>query len=63
MIRYPYVLLDADNTLYDFDLAEHKALCSVLSQRGYTPDEATVKIYLDINNALWEAFARGEVTQ
>lgn len=63
MIRYPYVLLDADNTLYDFDLAEHKALCKVLSERGYTPDEDTLKIYLDINNALWDAFARGEVKQ
>lgn len=63
MIRYPYVLLDADNTLYDFDLAEYKALGKVLSERGYTPDEETRKIYLDINNALWEAFARGEVKQ
>lgn len=63
MIRYPYVLLDADNTLYDFDLAEHKALCKVLSERGYTPNEDTLKIYLDINNALWDAFARGEVKQ
>ena len=63
MIRYPFVLLDADNTLFDFDLAEHKALNKVLTDRGYTPDAETVKIYLDINTALWEAFARGEVTQ
>ena len=63
MIRYPFVLLDADNTLYDFDAAEHKALCKVLSEHGYTPDADTLKIYLDINNALWDAFARGEVEQ
>lgn len=63
MIRYPYVLLDADNTLYDFDAAEHKALCKVLSDRGYAPEPETLKIYLGINNALWEAFARGEVEQ
>lgn len=63
MIRYPYVLLDADNTLYDFDAAEHKALCKVLMDRGYTPDPDTLKTYLDINNALWEAFTRGEVEQ
>lgn len=63
MIRYPYVLLDADNTLYDFDAAEYKALGKVLADRGYTPDEDTRKIYLDINNALWDAFARGEVKQ
>lgn len=63
MIRYPYVLLDADNTLYDFDAAEHKALCKVLSDRGYTPDAETLKTYMDINTALWDAFARGEVKQ
>lgn len=63
MIRYPFVLLDADNTLYDFDAAEHKALCQVLSDRGYPTDPETLKIYLDINNALWDAFARGEVEQ
>lgn len=63
MIRYPFVLLDADNTLYDFDAAEHKALCKVLADRGYMPDANTLKTYLDINNALWDAFARGEVKQ
>lgn len=63
MIRYPFVLLDADNTLYDFDAAEHKALHKVLSDRGYNPDPETVEIYLNINTALWEAFARGEVEQ
>lgn len=63
MIRYPFVLLDADNTLYDFDAAEHKALCKVLADRGYMPDANTLKTYLDINNALWDAFARGEVEQ
>lgn len=62
-MKYRYILLDADNTLYDFDAAEHKALCFVLSQRGYATDEKTINTYLDINNTLWDAFARGEVTQ
>lgn len=63
MTRYQYVLLDADNTLYDFDAAEHKALHSVLTGRGYTADEPTVSAYMKINNELWDAFARGEVKQ
>lgn len=63
MIRYSYVLLDADNTLYDFDAAEYKALGKVLTDRGYASDPETRKIYLDINNSLWDAFARGEVEQ
>ncbi len=63
MIRYPIVLLDADNTLYDFDAAEHKALHKVLTDRGYSTDPDTLQVYLNFNTELWEAFARGEVTQ
>lgn len=63
MTRYEFVLLDADNTLFDFDAAERKALHDVLRSRGYTPDQATVAVYLKINTALWDAFARGEVEQ
>ena len=63
MTRYEFVLLDADNTLFDFDAAERKALHDVLRSRGYTPDQATVDTYQNINTALWDAFARGEVEQ
>ena len=63
MPRYPIVLLDADNTLFDFDAAEHLALEQVLRSRGYIPDASTMDTYLRINVALWEAFARGEVAQ
>lgn len=63
MPRYPVVLLDADNTLFDFDAAEDKALRAVLRSRGYSADQDTVDLYLDINTALWDAFNRGEVEQ
>ena len=63
MTPYSYVLLDADNTLFDFDAAEQKALHEVLQARGYTPDRDTLDTYLKINNDLWDAFARGEVEQ
>jgi YjjG family noncanonical pyrimidine nucleotidase len=63
MPRYPIVLLDADNTLFDFDAAEGKALSAVLRSRGYAADQAQVECYQAINAALWEAFARGEVEQ
>lgn len=63
MPRYQTVLLDADQTLFDFNASEERALHAVLCARGYTPDEATVETYLQINSALWDAFARGEVEQ
>ena len=35
MPRFDYVLLDADNTLFDFDRAEHEALKRAMTERGY----------------------------
>lgn len=63
MPRYSFVLLDADNTLFDFDGAERKALAALLAQYGYSPDPAVSAAYRRVNSALWAAFARGEVTQ
>ncbi len=63
MPRYQTVLLDADNTLFDFNAAEERSLHAVLQARGYTPDEQTISVYLKINTELWDAFARGEVEQ
>lgn len=63
MTRYDYILFDADNTLFDFDRAEHLALRAVLEARGYPFTAETEALYLDINRALWARFDRGEVTQ
>jgi len=63
MPRYEFVLLDADETLFDFTKSELQALNKVLTERGYPTDEETVGLYLKINTALWDANARGEVDQ
>lgn len=61
MPRYDYVLLDADNTLFHFDLAEHKALGITLTDHGlpFTPE--TEQIYVTLNAALWARFDRSEI--
>lgn len=63
MPRYDFVLLDADETLFDFSRSELEALKKVLTERGYPTDEETIALYLKINTALWDANARGEVDQ
>ena len=63
MPRYKFVLLDADETLFDFERSEQEALKKVLTDRGYSTDEETISLYLRINKALWDANARGEVDQ
>ena len=60
--RYQTILFDADDTLFDFEAAEHQALCHVLGERNYPTDEETLSCYLRINRELWRRFDRGEIT-
>ncbi|MEG2421168.1 MAG: YjjG family noncanonical pyrimidine nucleotidase [Oscillospiraceae bacterium] len=61
-MKYDFVLFDADNTLFDFDLAEHLALAGALRAIGLPDDDATEARYLSLNRPLWQAFDRGETT-
>lgn len=63
MRRYDIVLLDADNTLFDFNAAEAQALDAVLEEFGWPRDGESKQVYLEINRALWSAFDRGEVEE
>ena len=62
-MRYRYLLIDNDNTLMDFNAAEKKALCDVLTSNGLPNDDATCRLYHEINDAQWKALERGETTQ
>ena len=62
-MKYRYLLVDNDNTLMDFDLAERKALTETLESCGLPADETTCTAYHHINDALWKALERGETTQ
>lgn len=63
MRPYDIVLLDADMTLLDFERSEWEALRRTLRQHGLDPTEEVVATYSKINQALWDAFARGEMDQ
>ena len=62
-MKYRYLLVDNDNTLMDFNLAERKALTETLEACGLPADEETCTAYHHINDALWKALERGETTQ
>lgn len=60
---YRGFLIDADNTIFDYDRAEREALAGTLAEAGLEPTPAILEAYRRINDALWRAFERGEVTQ
>lgn len=63
MSRYPYLLFDADNTLFDFDRANRQAFHAVCARHGLPESEELFACYERHNNAMWAAFDRGECTK
>ncbi len=60
---YRGFLIDADNTIFDYDRAEREALAATLAEAGFTPTSAIHEAYRRINDGFWRAFERGDVTQ
>jgi YjjG family noncanonical pyrimidine nucleotidase len=61
---YEAFILDADNTLFDFNRAEKAALREALLAGGYDEiPENTYARYHAINDQLWKLFERGKITQ
>lgn len=61
MPKYSYLLLDADNTLFDFPAGEACALRQLFEEFSLPSDSETLALYHRINDELWEALERGEV--
>lgn len=59
--RFDIVLLDADETIFDFKRAEAYAFEKSLTDFGYVYSPERLKLYSDINLACWKAMERGEL--
>ena len=60
---FEYLFLDLDDTILDFQKAEHIALSKTLQSFGLEPEEHVLKRYNLINKAHWEALERKELTR
>ena len=62
-MKYQVLLFDADETLFDFKMAEKQAFLRALEEYKLDVDkEETLKHYSQINKHIWEEFERGEIT-
>ena len=60
---YDIILLDADDTLFDYSRAERSALERTCEAFGAPFDSRVLEQYHQINDALWTQFEQGAVTQ
>jgi len=61
--KYDVFLFDADNTLFDYDLAEKNALSIMMERHGLGYSEEIRDKYREINADVWGKFERGEITK
>ena len=61
-MRYKRILLDADDTLFDFQAGNRKAVAELMDELGLASPTAFDE-YQAINHACWQALERGEMTQ
>lgn len=57
------ILLDLDDTLLDFSVAEHAALMRTFEDFGISADEAVMRRYSQINSNCWRRLERGEISR
>lgn len=62
-MRYRWLLLDADGTLFNYDRAERDALWLTFEEAGLHFDPTWLGVYRQINAGLWQQFERSEVDQ
>lgn len=61
--EFDVLLLDVDGTLMDFNMAEKRGMEQVLRFYGIEPTTERLDRYHVINEQVWAAFERGEVTK
>ena len=61
--RFDIVLLDADETVYDFKLAEKTAVSLALAEFGVDPTDEVTEKYSAINLRCWKALEQGELSR
>lgn len=60
---YKILLIDLDNTLLDFDLAQRKALITTLEKYGIEPSENNIELFRKINTYYWEEYEKERITK
>lgn len=62
MKKYEYLLFDADNTLFDFNMAEFLAFRTVTESEELPYSDQLYREYSAINDNLWKKLEKGTIT-
>ena len=60
-MKYRAILIDIDDTLFDFRTSSYAALVQTFSVMGLPFGESDMCVYEGFNNRMWQAYERGEI--
>ncbi|MDO5123490.1 MAG: YjjG family noncanonical pyrimidine nucleotidase [Eubacteriales bacterium] len=63
MPKYTTVLLDADETIFDFKMSERLAILETCKVFGVSAADEDVSVYSEINASLWKELEKGALTR
>jgi 2-haloacid dehalogenase len=59
---YTWLLFDADDTLFDYAVAEEKALRATFTQLNFVFQPELAQLYRQINSQIWKEFEAGQIS-
>ncbi|MBQ5562563.1 MAG: YjjG family noncanonical pyrimidine nucleotidase [Clostridia bacterium] len=62
-MTFSTLLMDADDTIFDFPKCEYNALKETITKNGLTFTDETHQIFSKINNSLWKKFEINKITR
>lgn len=63
MTKFPVILLDVDDTLFDFKMAEQSAIKETFDTFQIEPSDENIMLYSSINRKYWNKFDLGLITK
>lgn len=63
VLLYKNILMDLDDTIFDFKKAEYQALAETLNKYGIAADEKVIQRYSEINISQWKLLEKGEISR
>lgn len=62
-MRYKYIFMDMDGTLFDFDKSESLSFMCAMRENGLPCTEEIMKEFHKINDRLWRIYETGEISR
>lgn len=63
MEKYEYILIDLDDTIFDFKKGERASLIKVMKDMGYSLSEKEILLFSKINEKYFQKYANGEISR